>query len=212
MNFTDLVNEVYSLTNRPDLVNETQSAIRSATLRAHHLDFWPKDLVEQYTGFTEASFYQQLPIQSIPLFRNIKYIRKYYPNGSDPIIVPGNWYYSRGKNLPDGKFFEFLTPEATLDSYGVNKVDVAYLAGATIQIKSGDSFQYVLMGYYQHPNIVPATYTSWIAIEFPYAIVYDAVCTIFKMIGYDEQYQAMQELRRMEYELLQLSSILVEGY
>ena len=48
--FSDLLSDVYAVTNRPDLVADTKLAVRTATLKAHRSDFYPKDLFE--TGLT----------------------------------------------------------------------------------------------------------------------------------------------------------------
>lgn len=212
MNFTDLCNEVYTLTNRPDLVNETQLAVKSATLRAHKIDFFPKDLYENYFSFTSAAYLQQFPTALIPNFRVLKYIRKYYPNAVPSQSFPQNIpYYSAGGNLPDGRFFDIIDPTAVLDSYQLNKVDVAYLAGNAIQLRSGDQVQYILVGAYVSPDITTSGWNSWIANEAPYAIVYDAAAVVFKTIGYDEQNAAYNDLKKMEWTELQTQNILATG-
>lgn len=223
MNYSDLVAAVYTLTNRPDLVNETATAIKAATLRAHHSDFYYKDIVEVAANFTNLTYLQQIPLGFFSSFRALKYIRKYYPgatiNNPPPQDQnPNNFpplfgsYYTPGANLPDGRFFEIITPEEVLNSYGVNKIDVAYLAGQTIQIRSGDAFQYVLCGYYQHPNVTPDGYSSWVANENPYAIIYAATAIVFKTIGYDEQNQMYSGLMAEEIAMLQMSNIQAVGY
>lgn len=222
MNYSDLVNEVYTLTNRPDLVNETASAVKSATLRAHHVDYFYKDIVEMSYQFPVLQFWQQLQLSQLPGFRSLKYLRKFYPGTSpqnppqqdgSPNNLPPLYggYYAPGANLPDGRFFEIITPEEVLDSYGINRIDIAYIGGQTINLRSGDTFQTLLTGYYAHPSIIPANWNSWISAEFPYAIVFAAAATVFKTIGYDEQNQQYQALMQSEYEMLQMSNVLQTG-
>jgi len=38
-----LMDDVYILTNRPELVAETRLAVKKATLKLHQLDFFAKD-------------------------------------------------------------------------------------------------------------------------------------------------------------------------
>lgn len=216
MNFTDLCNEVITLTNRPDLVNETQLAVRAGTLRAHHTDFYYKDLVEQSLQFSVSQFWQHIQLSTFPNFRALKYLRKYFPGITAANYAPNNLpplygFYSEGGNLPDGRFFDVITPEEVLDGYGANRVDVAYIAGQQINCRSGDNFQYLLCGYYQNPNLIPATYSSWIANEFPYAIIYAAAAIIFKTIGYDEQNAAYQNLMSEEITMLRMSNLVAVG-
>jgi hypothetical protein len=222
MTLAQIIQQVYYLTNRPDLVNETATAVSAATLRAHHSDFYYKDLLEVPIQFANLAYIQQIPLASFPLFRSLKYIRKYYP-GSGPNNPPAQdqspnnlpplygTYYDPGANLPDGRFFKIITPEEILDSYHINKIDVAYIAGQVIQIRSGDYFEYALTGYYAHPNITSSGYNSWIANENPFAIIYAAAAIVFKTIGYDEQNAQYQQLMQEEIAMLQMSNILAVG-
>jgi hypothetical protein len=40
MSLATILTDVYELTGRPDLVAETTLAVKNATLKAHHLDFF----------------------------------------------------------------------------------------------------------------------------------------------------------------------------
>jgi|SRR5579863_5392360 len=222
MNYASLVQEVYYLTNRPDLVNETATAVQAATLRAHHSDFYYKDLVEVAAEFTNLAYIQQIPLSFFTNFRSLKYLRKYYP-GTSPNNPPNQdqspnnlpplygMYYAPGANLPDGRFFKIITPDEALDSYFINKIDVAYIAGQLVQIRSADYFQYALCGYYAHPNVTSGGYNSWIANENPFAIIYAAAAIVFKTIGYDEQNAQYQQLMQEEIAMLQMSNIVAVG-
>jgi hypothetical protein len=222
MQYSDLINAVYALTNRPDRVTETANAVQAATLWAHHSDFYYKDLVEVPATFQTLAYLQQIPLSFFSQFRALKYIRKYYPGTSwnnppaqdqSPNNLPPLYgmYYDPGPNLPDGRFFKIITPEETLDSYFINKIDVGYIAGQIVQLRSGDQFQYALCGYYAHPNVTPTGYTSWIAQEFPWVIAYKAASVVFKTIGYDEQNQQYQQLCQEEVAMLQASNIIAVG-
>ena len=46
MTLAELIAEVYLLTNRPDRVAMTTSAVKAATLKAHKSDFFSKDIHE----------------------------------------------------------------------------------------------------------------------------------------------------------------------
>jgi len=223
MDFPTLVSNVYTLTNRPDRVNETSAAVQAAILWAHHSDFYYKDLVEVAAQFQALAYLQQIPLSFFTNFRALKYIRKYYP-GTGPNNPPAQdqspnnlpplygTYYDPGANLPDGRFFKIITPEEVLDSYQINKIDVAYIAGQTIQIRSADYFQYALCGYYAHPTVSGGVTNSWIANEHPWAIIYKAASIVFKTIGFDEQNAQYQQLCAEEIGMLQQSNIQAVGY
>jgi hypothetical protein len=194
--FAELVADVYTITNRPDLVAETKLAVKAATLKAHQSDFYPKDIFETGILWNPIGYQQSLDYRTlIPRWRAFKYLRKYDSTGATP-----------------GDFFNILTPEQTIDSYGVNRDDVCYVAGEQLEIRSSTEDTYMLLSCYVHPTVDENTYSSWIALDHPYAIVYEAVSKIFKTIGWDEQAAQMQREVAEQFALLRNSNILAQGY
>ncbi len=195
MTWTELQQEVYTLTNRPDLVAETLLAVRQSTLALHQSDFFWRDLQETGISFPTSAYTQELEYRSIiPLFRALKYLRK---ANADSTV---------------GAFFTVVSPESVLDSYGVDRTDVCYAAGASIEMKSSTQFQYAVLGYYANPNITPGAYNSWIALDHPYAIVFEAAEKVFKMVGKSEEFAAYKLLRDEEKQRLMMTNIQVSGY
>jgi hypothetical protein len=194
--FAELVADVKTFTNRPDLVNETELAVKAATLKAHQSDFYPKDLYETGISWSPVAYTQSLDYRTlIPRWRALKYLRKY---DNDEGAA--------------GRFFTVLTPEQVLDDYGIEREDICYLAGEQLEIKSSTEDAYMLLGCYINPNLTSAAFISWIAVEHPYAIVYEAVRSIFKMIGYDEQAAALKQEISEQYALLKNGNILASGH
>ena len=197
MNFTELVNEVYTVTKRPDLSAETALAVKSATLKLHQSDFYFKDLFETGISFDAAANIQQLEIKTIlPRFRALKYLRRYDNSGTG---VPA-------------EFFKILTPLETVDEYGCNREGIAYMAGSSLNIRSAVEFQYAILGVYLNPSIVESNFVSWIADDHPYAIVFEALRLLFKQIGYDEQAAAFERLAAEQLAEVKISGIQAEGY
>ncbi len=171
MTLTELQEAVYTITNRSDLTAETLQAVKAATLKMHQTDYYSKDIYETGIEFSEAGYTQSLDyISLISNFRAFKYLRR-VESSTDDI----------------GQFIDILSVEETLDSYGVNRTDIAYVAGRVLEIRSAVSFQKALLGCYVLPIVTTENYSSWIAELQPYAIVYEACRLIFKMIGQDEQ-------------------------
>ena len=196
MTLTELQNEVYAITNRPDLASQTQSAVRNATLSLHQSDYYYKDILETGISFPTSDFLQQWEYADpVPLFRSLKYIRKTDLSGSQ-----------------DGAFFTIIPPELVVDSYGINQENVAYVAGSTIQLRSSTAIQYVLLGCYINPNITVSGFSSWIANEHPFAIVALAAARIFKQIGRDTEYAVWTREAQEELNRLKLSNIVAGGY
>ena len=180
--FTDLLANVYTVTNRPDLVAETTLAVKAATLKLHRIDYFSKDLFETGVSFSTSDYFQTLDYKTIiPLFRTIKYLRKY-----DSV------------NLKPGIELKAISIEKVLDGYGVERQDVFYQAGSVLQIKSSTQEQYYLIGAYLNPIIDPATYNSWIAQEFPMSVVYVAASIVFTAIHQAETAAAMDKLAASE--------------
>lgn len=197
---TSLVNDVYALTNRPDLVSETLLAVRNATLKAHNTDYYYKDILETGISFDYARAQHALEYrQLIPRWRALKYLRKYIPNTSGVGGCPGS-------------MLEVITPDQIFDSYNTTRENVCYVAGAQLQIRTREQQQYFLLGCYISPDVTEDKYCSWIAEEQPAAIVYAAASIIFKTIGFDEQAAAYQNLIADEYSQLKISQITSVGY
>jgi hypothetical protein len=190
MNFTELVEEVILLTRRPDLIERTESAVRAATLKAHHTDFYYKDIYEQSVQFGTAEYIQNFqPTDIFPTFRKTKYIRIFQDGAPGKFLVP-------------------IQVENSVDAYQFIKTDVFYQAGQLMQMRGANPLNIVLFGAYLHPTITPANaYCSWIANEMPFAIIYEAVRVIFKSIGFDQQSQEMDRLTGEQYRLLKMSYI-----
>jgi len=171
MTLQELIAEVFVLTSRPDLEAETRSAVKAATLKLHHSDFYPKDLKEEALIFSAPASLVQIEYATLfPDWRALSYLR---PTDAD--------YSDTAKPLT------ILTPDQTLDDYQVNRENVAYLSGQLLQLRMYPEVQHILVGYYAHPNITNDNFNSWIAREYPYAIVYEAAAKVMKKIGLDEQ-------------------------
>jgi hypothetical protein len=196
MILAELVQEVYNLTGRPDRVAETLSAVKAATLKAHQSDFYYKDLKEVVVAFDSADYIQALDYKAVlPLWRAVKYFRKYDYANDTP-----------------GKVLTLVEPANVFDKYTLQKQDIYYVAGAYVQINSSTQEQYYIIGYYSNPDITQAGYTSWVATDHPFCIIYDAAATIFKSIGKDDESANFRNLYAEQISQLRLSNIQANGY
>jgi len=191
MTFDELVDEVFLITNRKDLVGETKSAIKAATLKAHQTDFYSADIIETGVQFDTLDFFQQLEYSDVVSnFRSLKYFRR-VEDANDTM----------------GVFFEIITIDELLDSYGVGRTDIAYVAGRQLEIRSSVEFQFSLFGAYVLPTVTEAGYDSWVAETYPFAIIYEAARVVFKAIGQIEESNAQRELVSEQYLLLRMSAL-----
>ncbi len=196
MNLTELCNEVYTITNRPDLVAETKAAVRSATLKLHQVEYFHKDIFETGVKFFAPAYVQDLEFRTlIPRFRTLKYFRKAESTGAVD------------------KFLTVLTtPEDVIDQYGSNKTDVCYVAGGLLKVLSSTKFEYGILGCYIHPDITEDGFSSWIAEDHPFAIVYEAAGKIFKLLGKTEEFQAYALMAGDERQAIIISNLSPVGY
>lgn len=195
MTLTELQTEVYAITNRPDLAARTLSAIRSATLKLHQSDYFYKDLFETGLAFPTEDYVQQFEYRTvIPQWRALSYLRRTDVN-----------YYDQGD------FFDVITPQLVVDDYAINRTDVVYVAGEVVQLRSKLPIQYALLGCYLNPVITEAGFSSWIALDHPFAIVYNAAAQVFKSIGKDQEWQAWTMLANEQLQELKISNIEARG-
>ena len=197
--FATMLTNVYALTNRPDLVNESTLALQNATLKAHRSDYYPKDLFETGISFDSLQNLQTTEYKTlVPQWRSISYLRVYDVSTDQATQMPG-------------RLLKLVAPESVLDEYYKDKVDVYYLAGINLNIVTRCPSQYFLLGCYIYPLVDTVNYKSWIADEHPAVILYEAAATVFKTIGYDEQaanYRAM-----ISDEMIQLTQqVVANGY
>lgn len=196
MTFAELLTEVYNITGREDLVSLSKTAIKAATLKAHQTDFYSKDLYETPIQFTSADYVHSLDIISlIPNYRALKYMRKYDTS-----------------SLEAGDFFNLITPEEVLDKYNRALLDVCYVAGRVIEIKSSTSFDTILLGAYVSPIVVEANYSSWVADLYPYAIIHEAARFVFASIAMNDEKNAQKEFVAEQYAELRTNALPDYGY
>lgn len=170
MNFGELCQEVMTLTNRPELVAETQSRVRAATTFLHLTDFWLRDADEKVVTFPASSTVFALDIPTLfSNFRKIRYIRKW-----DPV------------SLTAGEYVTKCDPTALYDEFKHKKSNVFYQAGTRINILTSEGQSAFIIGWYKFPNVIQ-NYSSWIADLVPYAIIDMATGNVLIIIGQVEE-------------------------
>lgn len=198
MTLTEMLNEVYIITKRPDKVTDSTSALKAALFKMHSKDFYSKDIIEIGVAFDTSSQFQSFAYKTLfPLWRAVSYIQP-----MDSIT-----------GLPSGDPLVQINPQFTVDDYDVYKDGVYYEAGLTLQMRMTAAFQYFGIGYYQYPDISSTSQlTTWIAQDFPWALIYDAAAMIFKSIGFTDQEASMRGLVQEQMRLIDISSIQATGY
>lgn len=203
MNFSDLVTKVVNDTNRPDMDSsqggdgQIQDKIINSTLYLHTLDYFYKDIQKTQIVFDAPAYIQQLETQVFPRYRALAYARKDDPTMAvyqqNPSILPPLFNSFGAVNFAQSMpMFKEIKPDKIFDIYGYEseRLDVMYQAGDLINFKSSSNFQFLLFAYYAFPNVDisndGANFDSWIARDFPFAIIYHAASAIFSSTGKQE--------------------------
>ncbi len=208
--FNTILADVLTLLKRPDLVAEATIAVKSATLQLHRQDFFPKDLTEVTLEYDTYAYLQAIGYRQLfPRYRSLSYLRKFDPNFIAPLPVYSSIYDTNGV----GPFFKIITTDQVLDSYAQQINDVAYVAGDVIQVRSSTADKFAIIGVYQNPNVASAeSYTSWVADEAPYAVVYAAVAQVYgSVLKNPSGYQTNRALSELEFALIRNSNITNKG-
>lgn len=198
---TTLAAEVYTLTNRPDLVAETLLSVKKAIRKFHGADTFKRDMTSvevDMTALTPVSANQyrwNIPLDNFPQWRRPKVVQ-YPPNRSLSVAQTPAPLIDWPAGFSPSRIYEQLLPDDLFDGYGYEKPNYFYITGDTLHLKSGWYVDYLLFTYYRWPVIgaVGDTLASWIVNTYPDAIVEEAAGAVFKMIGKDEEFNRYQSL------------------
>jgi len=189
---SDLFKNIFTITGRTDLVAEIAYAIKTAVLKAHFADQWSRDLVEQtITPLTSVSTYDNryvFDIKQAPFtrWRQLAYARE------TPNTNPSSYSWDNSSSAPfQVRQYQKIEPDSIFDSYDRMLSNTIYLAGNALHVRTSNPINSIDIGYYINPDAdtSSATFSSWIADEYPYIIEMEAASMVFKMIGKDEEYQ-----------------------
>jgi hypothetical protein len=196
MTLAELQAAVIVITNRPDLVSETVGAIRKAVFKMHSADTWSQDFKEVVVPLGASlytnDFKYSLDLTStlISKFRAALYLREYSAAQSSALID-----------------FTRIEPDYLFDSYHVEKRNYFYHAGDSLVLRADKVLTSVQLGYYKFPDTASASFSSWIARDFPDCIIDEASSIVFKAIGKDEEFARFAALAKENIAMLQMSQL-----
>lgn len=174
-NFVEMRTLVVGLTKRPELAALTDAAIKMATIRAHHVDFFKRDSASAVFTYAVPSGNQifidltDLYTQA-PLYRSALFLQ-----GEDPSTFLPN------ENLEYVKTYqEFWDADNTLRSSVFTELGEGFkvrFAGPTGRAK---------LYYYKNPNTSVDHYSSWIADLYPDELSKWAAAIVWARSGFQE--------------------------
>lgn len=171
--FAELETLVLEQTRRPEVSGVTKAAIKSATLRAHHTDFFPRDLnstLLTYTPSSTAILYDFPNIQNtLTRLRSIQFIQGIDAATSAPV-----------------EQLEYRVADDLFDSDGNRRHHVYTLIGATLRIYPDNATGAATAFFFQNPNVTEAQYSSWIADTYAEELAMWAATIVFARTGFLE--------------------------
>lgn len=177
--FNELYDLTVELTKRPELVAQTQSAIRTATLRAHHIDFFRRDLQMAQLPYAvqPESYYYDFPTISATLQR-LRTIKNVYS-----VTVQGN----------QTEQLEYRESDDLFDRDGNPRRYMYTLIGDTLRCYFDLPTSLMQVYYFQNPNVTAGSYSSWIADTYPDDLAGWAAATVMARTGFLEMAARYQE-------------------
>lgn len=174
--FAEMRTKVIDLTKRPELVSLTDYAIRMATLRAHHTDFFPRDQANALFTYTVPSgdvlFVDIADLYTVaPLFRTADFMQ-----GEDTGTLQPN---ENLEYVADYKNF--------YNEYNELQSSVFTQMGENLRVRFLAPTGRVRLFYYKNPDIAVSTYSSWIANLHSDELAMWAAGIIWQRSGFQEQ-------------------------
>lgn len=178
--FAEMLTAVTDITKRPELVTLTKLAVRQATLRAHHVDFFPRDrdsAVFVYTVPSDGGFVDLPSIYSTaPQLRAPEYLQ------SEDVATQ-----KATENLEyTHSFKEFW------DADGIRRQSVFTINGESLRCSFASVTGRARLWYFKNPIVTDAAYSSWIANAHQDEVAQWAAGIIWARTGFNEQAAQVQ--------------------
>lgn len=194
--FQQMRDEVIALTKRPELISVTDIAIRIATLRAHQVDFFPRDVASHpltYTVPTGNVLFVDIPAlyTAVPLLRTPDFLQ-----GLDNVTLLPN---ENLEYVPSYKDF--------WDEHNELRGSVFTLMGDVLKVRFAGATGRATLYYYKNPDVAEATYSSWIADTYKQDLAQWAAAIVWNRTGFQEVGQTT-----MQQQVVPFQSLLVESH
>jgi hypothetical protein len=158
--FRQLVTDVIKVTNRPDLLAETELAIKGALLAYHHLDFFWRDRAQVILNVTSSNKTRiEIPLERCTDMRSPQEVAPYYADSE----CCG-------------------TPLARLHRIGEHQCNYWMLTPSSLIINSATPTHQFRFSYWRNPDLQEATFNSWVADIYPDAVIDAACAKLFEMV------------------------------
>lgn len=192
--FAELEALVVAQTRRPEIPAVTQAAIRSAVLRAHHTDFFPRDLASANLTYTPDNVYfYDFPTyrSTLTRLRTIQLLQTADPTTGIPV-----------------EQLEYRELDDLYDADGALRPHVYTTLGDTLRVYPMIPSGLLAAYYYRNPVTQSTGFSSWIADEHPDEVAMWAAGIVWARTGFMEQADNTSKQHVMPFKELLLSSYL----
>lgn len=193
--FAEMQAEVIANTKRPELVDLTNSAIKMATLRAHHVDFFPRDYSNQLITYTPPVG-NELFVDVANIFTTVTRLRT--PNFMQSEDLTTLQATENLEFLSDYKWF--------WNEYNELRYSVFTFLGSTMRARFASATGRARLYFYQNPDTSSSTYSSWIADEHKEELAKWAAGIVWARAGF------LEIAKSMDQTVQDFKSLLVESY
>ena len=193
--FAELQALVEEQTRRPEIPSITKAAIRTATLRAHHTDFFPKDVaIGTLTYVPNSAIFRDFTniSASFTRLRTLKTVQ-----GLDSVA------------MTPVEMFEYREVDDAYDADGNRRPSIYNLIGDTLRVYPQLQTGLLQTTYYQNPNTSETALTSWIADTYPDELAAWAAAIVFARTGFAEMAQDFQRNHIAPFKEMLISSHLI---
>lgn len=157
MNLLELTTELVTTLRRPDMVGVIKSYVRQVVVQCHAATQFQRDLVEEIIPIPSPA--PVVKITQPPRLRTLMSL--------SPCDAYGMRLATRN---PEGGY-SIVAPNDIMTMSGNEMVDIAYIAGPTITVRSSVASSHMFIQYYQTPDIRDDNTQTWIMEQFPELIM-----------------------------------------
>lgn len=192
-----LTSLIVEQTRRPEIPAVTLAALKAAVLRAHHTDFFPRDIRTSRLVYSVPA--------AVPAYQD-------FPNISTQLPGLRNFDAVIGVDAVTSVEVEKLEYRELQDRHqadGTQRISMYNLLGDTLRCYFKMWTGALDVYYYKNPLFTSTDVTSWIVETYPDEIVSWAAGIVFARTGFTEQAQAYQELHVKPFKELLINSHLL---
>lgn len=175
----ELKTEVFTYTNRSDLVAETELALRQAIRTAHRQGkFWKDITTVRLEGLGTDQPVQQIDIETLlPRYKQIVYI----------------------KSGTEDRYYDEAVASDLLDNDNYARYNVFWGLGSIINVRGYAPEESLEVAYYRQPiTSPPASIDDWLLANYSSVVVLLAAGTVLGLIGEQEIKQRVDALLVLE--------------